>query len=363
MKKYTIIIIIGFLLCSCYIAPRSVLRPKDPKMPQLIAQLSSENICYSIKDSHIEEYPLFVVYNEQHFNEHLLPNTDIIYRYDTTRKVSGAVLQELVEKVTQEIKACKKKFTDFYLIQDKDFNHRKPAGLIVLRFKNYPFVLKLFIETPESFVNPWCKGNEPIWFFYMGGGVNRHITGLTRIKNMEHIRQKLKDHPKWASFVDTPRKWYWIPKKPEWVQLTGKNIAGKKEIRTCIPSTYAIIADAIKPTSETTIFDHHRRKIALELCNTLDLFIDPHIDNFLIEVDTHKLVIIDTEHFPTLVGLKEKRTYKTYLRWYLGLAKKAAHDIFFRLKNERREAQLKHSELSLFPMPNPSKKDAVSVPR
>ncbi len=351
MKTYALIIITSLLIHSLPTTCRSFLRPRDPQAPQLIAKWADGTEEYQITDSHIEEYPLFVVYNDAYFNAHLLPRTDIAYRYNNECSVSGAVLNDLIEHVLKEIKACKKKFTHFYLIQDKDFNHRKAAGLIVLQFKNYPFILKLFIETPESFVKPWCKGAEPVWFFYMGGGVNRHMTGLTRIKNLEFIRDKLKEHPKWTDFVDTPRKWYWAPHNQQWVKLIGKNLGGKKEITTCIPSMYAVVADAIMPAQEATIFDKHRRKIALELCNTLDLFIDPHIDNFMVEYGTNKLVIIDTEHFPTLVGLKEKQTFKTYLRWYLGLAKKATHDIFFRLKSERKQAQFKHSELRLFEMP------------
>ncbi len=177
MRTYTLIIVAALLFCPLLTLCRSFLRPKDPQAPQLIAKWADETREYQITDSHIEEYPLFVVYNEEHFNTHLLPHTDITYRYNTQYAVSGAALSDLIEHVLKEIKARKKKFTHFYLIQDKDFNHRKAAGLIVLQFKDYPFILKLFIETPESFLKPWSKESEPIWFFYTGGGVNRHMTG------------------------------------------------------------------------------------------------------------------------------------------------------------------------------------------
>lgn len=313
----------------------------------LIAKWANGDEEHALSDSHIEEYPLFVVYNEDHFKTHLLPTTDITYRYDQKKSVSGKILQDLIEQLVQEINAYKKKFTHFEMIQDKDFSHRKAAGLIVLRFKDYPFIVKLFIETPESFVNPWCKGALPVWFFYMGGGGNRHLTGLTRIKNMELIREKLSQNPKWADVVDTPRKWFWTPQEQKWVMLTGRNVGGKKEISTSIPGIFAIVADEII-AAESPICDKHKERIALELCNSLDMFIDPHIDNFLIEQKTNKLVIIDTEHFPTLVGLKEKCTFTSYVGWYLGLAKKATHDIYFRLKSERNRAQTKQSELNLF---------------
>lgn len=316
--------------------------------PKLIAKWAHSNTEYILHNSHIEEYPLFVVYNEEHFNKHILPTTDISYRYEPQKQVSGQFLNSLIEQLVEEIKACKRKFTHFVMIQDKDFNHKKPAGLIVLRFKDYPFILKLFIETPESFVNPWCKGTQPVWFFYMGGGVNRHITGLTRIKNLELIRSKIEVHPLWSTFIDVPRKWFWQPKEQEWVMLIGNNLGSKKELRTCIPSIYAIVADQIIAADETNDCWQRRHELALELCNGFDMFIDPHIDNFLVEEGTNKFVIIDTEHFPTLVGFKKKCSFNSYVQWYYELSKKATHDIYFRLKSERKAAQFQRSELNLF---------------
>lgn len=328
---------------------RSALRPIDTTVPRLTARWAcNHDKHYSITDSHLEEYPLFVVFNETYFNTHRLPLTDIAYRYNPQESVSGACLDLLIENLLDEIQNGKRKYTDFILLQDKDFNHKKAAGLAVFRFKDYPFILKLFIETPKSFVTPWMKGVLPIWFFYMAGGGNRHTTGLTRIQNMTVIRNKLKNIPKWADFVDTPQKWFWTPKNFKRIELIGNNINGKDSITACIPGTYAIIAEAIEQSEEKTIFDRHKRKIALELCNTLDLFIDPHIDNFMIEKGSNKLVIIDTEHFPTLVGLKEKASYKTYVRWYLGLMRKASYDIFFRNKKDRKDAQTIKSKLNLF---------------
>lgn len=340
--------LILFFLLAPLMNARSVLRPRDTSLPQLIAQWEDgSGKIYSIRDSHIERYPLFDVFEKSHFDEYIIPEDEIPYRYNKNKSVSGAHLQELAENLLIEIASGKRKYTDFILLQDKDFNHKKAAGLAVFRFKNYPFILKLFIETPESFVRPWMKGILPVWFFYMAGGGNRHVTGLTRIRNKILISKKLKQNPRWADIVDTPHKWFWLPKQPLWIKLTGHNIAGEDELTSLIPGTYGLIAEAIEPTEKRTAFDCHKRKIALELCNTLDLYIDPHIDNFMVEKNTHKLVIIDTEHFPTLVGLKEKASFKTYIRWYLALMGKASYDIFGRSKKARKEAQLKNSSLHL----------------
>ena len=78
----------------------------------------------------------------------------------------------------------------------------------------------------------------------------------------------------------------------------------------------------------------------MELCNYLDLWIDPHIDNFMPEKGTDKIVIVDTEHFPSFVGLKEPVTFSGYLSWYTYLATKCLKSMFFRTKKERRQAQL-----------------------
>lgn len=351
MKTYFFAFISFLHLCYCVrMSARSLLRPQAADIPQLITHWEHEpNKRYQIKDSHIETYPLFVVYKDDHFAGKMLPKQPINYRYHTELSVTGARLDELIHEVILEIQKGKKKYKDFIVLQDKDFSYTDAAGLIVLRFREYPFVLKLFMESPESFVNPWCKGIEQVWFFYMGGGVNRHITGLTRLKNLEYIKTKLDEHPKWHDFIATPRKWFWLPNKPQWIHLTGHNLGSEKETYTArIPGVYAIVADWIEKAEEITLFDKHKRKIALEICNTLDLYIDPHIDNFVVEKGTNKLVLIDTEHFPTLVGLKERQIYSSYSRWYLGLTRKATYDIFFRNKKARKRAQLTPSQLSIF---------------
>jgi hypothetical protein len=81
------------------------------------------------------------------------------------------------------------------------------------------------------------------------------------------------------------------------------------------------------------------RKWALELSYFLDLRIDPHINNFLIEKSTQKIVIVDTEHFPSMIGLRKPVTFKSYLTWYRQLMWKFAENKFGRSKRKRREMQ------------------------
>lgn len=81
------------------------------------------------------------------------------------------------------------------------------------------------------------------------------------------------------------------------------------------------------------------RKFALNFSYKLENRLDPHIDNFMIEKDTGKIVIIDTEHFPSMVGLKEVTHFKSYAQWYMKLAAKGVRDSFFRHKKLRRDHQ------------------------
>ena len=249
MKQNLIVTIWIFLLFICTSGTsiaRSKFRKVDSCLPSIKTRLVGTNTYYTLTNSHIEEYPTFKIFDKEFFNNNLLPQKPISYRNDSSKQVDGAVLNQLIEELLVEIAQKKKSFTNFILLQDKDFNEKKLWGLMVLKFKDYPFVLKLFIETPESFVRPFDKGFEPIFFFLMGGGVNRHLTGFTRIKNAHYLRTLFQNDPYWSTKVDIPRKWFWLPKKERWLEITGYNI-GSQPVQTIeIPGTYSIVAYEIE---------------------------------------------------------------------------------------------------------------------
>ena len=167
----------------------------------------------------------------------------------------------------------------------------------------------------------------------MGGGVNRHLSGFTRIKNAEDFKDLINKNPYWQSRIDLPRKWFWLPNNTRWITIAGANIGKYKQISIDIPGTYCIVADAIDIERIMTLTNEDDRVESMALCNTVKFMIDPHIDNFIIERTTKKVVIIDTEHFPTIVGLKKDiGEYTSQAAWYIDLSCKAAHDIFFRDK-------------------------------
>jgi hypothetical protein len=292
-------------------------------------------------------YPIFKVFDEDFFKKHLLPAGAISFRYEPDISVNGSHLDALLQELLVEIKQKKKQYKNFIILSDKNFNRKLKCGMLVLKFKDYPFVAKLCIETPETFVDPYCKGIDNIWFFPMGGGVNRHITGLTRIKNLEHVKQRLAQSSQWADKVDVPRKWHWLPKRVSWIKITGRHIGGLDEASTVIPGTYCVIADAIEAHKQLSLLKPSDTAVAMELCNYLQMFVDPHINNFIIEKNSQKIVIVDTEHFPTVVGIKDTIAFNNYPEWYMYLVGKCTKDWFFRTKSERLEAQLKPNNLAL----------------
>ncbi len=206
-----------------YAAPRSILRPQEV-LPEISTHWANDSTTYILRDSHLEEGPIFSVFNKDFFYKRMLPQGTITFRNEPTKKIQGTHLSALIDQLLVELKAKKKKLTDFTLLKAQDFNYREFCGLLVLKFKNYPFVLKLFIEHPKSFVQPYNKGLEPGVFFVMGGGIMRHLTGFTRIKNLEDINTLLQSDPYWSQIVDTPRKWHWLPKDVRGFNVEGRNI-------------------------------------------------------------------------------------------------------------------------------------------
>ena len=81
----------------------------------------------------------------------------------------------------------------------------------------------------------------------------------------------------------------------------------------------------------------------MQLCMDLHLFVDPHADNFVIKyrpaTDDYSISIVDTEHFPSMVGLKEEPFFNNHLEWYIYLAAKFFQDAFLQTKKARRKAQ------------------------
>lgn len=347
-----IVYLLTLLLFTPSANGRSPFRKKETDMPELIIGWQGSKRTHKRYNRAYTEYPIFTAFNKSFFFNHLIPATTIPTQADSNKVFDCHHINRLIHELLIEIKKHKKEYTHFTIIRNRNFNHRQKCGLLILKFKDYPLVLKLFIETPKTFIDPYCKGFENQFFFYMSGGINRHIAGLTRIKNLELIQQEINNNSYWKDRIITPRKWYWLPQKPRWIAITGHNIDGTKKISTLIPGTYAIIADELDVYEDLNLLTPQlKSELIMKLCIDLHLFVDPHADNFIVkyrkEKDDYTISIVDTEHFPTMVGLKEEPFFNNHMEWYIYLAAKFFQDAFLQTKDSRKKAQARFNPCAL----------------
>ncbi len=302
-------------------------------------------------------YPLFAFHTKD-LHKDLIPSGPIPYRRDPSQSITGKKLSDLVEHIVFELMSKGQKVKtarstrDGIIIRDKNFDYKTLHGLIIFKCKQYPFVIKLFMEKPDSFFDFKSTGVEPTFFFYMGGGANRHLTGMTRIKNRNIVQEAIKQIPRWKNHIEIIRKWFWLPKQAQDLHLVGKNIGGHKEIRTCIPSIYAVIEDLIDLKHETiTLVKKKKQRMILELCNDLHIYIDPHPNNYAFIKDPNKkqfkIALLDTEHFPTMAGMQKRVRFKCHKNWYTFLAQNYLKNLYFQTKQDLISLQNSTSKVSL----------------
>ena len=325
---------------------RSIHRPKESWIPRIELDWAGESTKKNILHaSHIEALQILKKFDKDFLLSRLLPKEEIEHRNHKEITTQGAQLDALINGLLVEIENKAKEYTDFIILKSKDFNRNLRCGLIVLKFKEHPFVLKLFIERPESFIKPYAKGMQPYFFFFMGGGINRHLMGFTRIKNLETIREQISQDAYWSNKIDTPRKWFWLPKEPKYLELRAYNVNTIAEQIIHIPAIYALVADLIESNKELSLRSKTSRELGIKLSRVVGNRIDPHMGNFMIEKSSsdsepEKIVLIDTEHFPSLVGLKKPLEFDGYLSWYLQLMGKFTQEKFLRTKYYRKQFQI-----------------------
>jgi hypothetical protein len=342
MKKVAILIFALLASFAFIEAARHRCRKKDPDIPTIT--MSDKKSKKVVSNWALHKYPLCTAYNAEHFNSHKLPTDTITAVNDPQTLFDCKRINKLINQLLREVRRGKKRYAHFTLLQDKNFSYKKKCGLLIVKFNNFPFVLKLFIETPQTLVDPYCKGFETQFLFYLAGGADRHVGGLYRIKNLELVKELIDNHPRWKDKVITPRKWHWIPKNPRWITIKGENFGNEKTITTTIPGVYAIIADAIDTEEDAPLLSiREKSELIMQLCMDLHLLVDPHADNFVIKqipnTNDYTISIIDTEHFPSMIGLKEEPFFNNHLEWYLYIGAKYFQDTFLRTKQDRRESQ------------------------
>lgn len=322
---------------------RSIHRTARQQLPEISTRWENDAKEYCLKHIQLEESALFHQFNEAYFDENIFPDGPVTCHNHPEKKVKGSVLKKYIEEFVQELQSInykKKDYTHFTVLKQRDYNPVTHAGLVIVKFKKYPFIVKVFMETPESFVQPFTKGFEPICFFMMGGGINRYLAGFSRVKNVKTIQAHIAADPYWHDKINTPRKWYWRPKNTRWIELRGKRINNSTtDLSTKLPAVYAVVCDAIDPDHTFRLTNADNRKLAIQLSHFFGARVDPHINNFMIEKYTGKIVLIDTEHFPTMVGLREPLDYDNYLEWYAKLIGKCLDDSLCRSKVDRVKMQ------------------------
>ena len=204
-KAYCSIFIV---LTGCgrhYTTHRSPLRKPDYQIPTIVVSDNVTPYSYARTSSHYKKHPIFTVFDYQSFVDNQVPlngitdaHGNIMARKDTINAILDDILSALKNN-SAPLPHCT-------IIRDANFNYTTLCGLIMVKLNDYPLIIKLFRETPESFVSPFSKGFEPTTFFFMSGGSNRHIAGLTRIPNRFHLLSLIETDTRWKDMVKIPRK-------------------------------------------------------------------------------------------------------------------------------------------------------------
>jgi hypothetical protein len=310
-------IIFFFVICTA-----SIYGKRNANMPRIQVGWQGQRCAYTLKDNHLRAWPLFKLFDRAALQQYLLPQ-HLSYRYHDERCVEASVLVDLLQMLICQVQQGKQELDNFTILCDKSFNKKIKTGTLVVRFNDYPFVVKLFIENPYSFIHPLFKGIDEYILFLIGGGVTRHMMGFTRLSNMHHIHERLSNDSYWKEKADVPRKWLWIPENVQQLEIVGINCGQVESQHMLVPSIYCIIADAIDSQKSLSCFNvlEQERKLIMDLFNYLDMRIDPNFDNFMVEKETNKIIIIDTEHWPTLIGLTYKPCINNYFAYGFFLVK------------------------------------------
>src|SRR3990167_3624117 len=285
---------ISFLvLIHIGILPRNYYRRLEKNIPTIKVFYADEK--YPQKEIfssfHIREFPIFQAFNKDEFFSRYLPKQIPL---GNGLIVKSQAIESQINGLLEEIFRNKKKFKDFKIIK-KDFNYFKTEGFLVLKFNDFPLILKLSIETPFGLTHPFNKAFEERGIYTLGGA-NRYFLGFTRISNADKCSQLLD-----STTITIPRKWTWTPKNGRWLKIEGCDLGGKPYQEISTPAIYALVCEEVCSTTKPKTKD---KRDYLKLCTELEYKIDPHSNNFT--MCGKKKNLIDTEHFPTLIGSTKK---------------------------------------------------------
>lgn len=302
-------------------AARSFHRPPDERMPELSLRWSgTQDPIFKIASWTIRPHALFHAFDPMHVEKNYVPD-HISSRNNPKKRISSQPIKDIITTITKQLLAGNRDhevFQKIKILKDSDFSKETQSGLIVFKLNDHPFVVKLFLESPQSLIKPHKKGVIQYGIFIMSGGGGRHISGLARIKNRNAIAEMLHENPFWRSRITLPRKWFYIPPQSRMIEICGKNIGPHSNSCTRIPSIYAIICDEIQG-EPLSLANANNRRLILALVKDSKSRLDPFVKNYMREKNG-AICIIDTEHFPSSMGIKRGQDLASYTGWYTSLA-------------------------------------------
>ena len=330
---------------GAYITVNCSNRDEALKWNSIKALQASEKRCSAqaaagkLESKFLKLEPLKNKFNPTSFYNNILPRNQAILYRNEKGTVQGEALQQLAEELIAELQQGKKHFKHFNVLTKNYFSFKNQSGLIILKYKDYPFVLKVFVEHANTLVEPFSKSFEAGCMFMMGGNM-RHLTGFTRIDNLHDAKAAIIKDPEYRQYIDFPRKWFLLPTQENWLEIDWHNKQKNSVTHIRFPSVYCIVADYI----EMDKHKHHKykswlNKKTMEIVNYLHYIIDPHEGNFLFEKGSNKIVIIDTEHFPTMVGLKKEMHATNYFSWFLEMGTNFFKTYFLQSKKDQINSQ------------------------
>ncbi len=328
------------MLTPLIIHVRSRWQVQEPSPTLTICWQDKPEKIYRLQHNRLEKWAIFDRIQNANVKNYQLP-TDFISLDPHAEKIATQTIHALCEDFLLELmrnKHHKKPFSTVDILKDTDFNYQHTYGTIIVKFKTLPLVLKLFCETPNSFVRPFSKGTVPSFLFSMGGGINRFLAGFTRIPNLEAIRLFLEQNQTWKKRISLPRKWYWIPKHTQYLSITGNHFSQNPDqsYHLTLPATYGIIADFIPVARPFSIKNAADRNLAIELQHLFENRIDPYLCNFFY-TKSGTIALIDTEHFASILGLDNNDQFSNYTNLVLGIAKRCIRRNFLTTKSERKK--------------------------
>lgn len=351
MIKYWVICCVAtILLITPYqIESRSLKRPLDQSIPSITVMPSDPTIAHSwyscktrkkyrktdthkLRSPYLRVNPIIKGFDDVFFEKYYLPQNESIEFRNKQGSVNNKILEQLAETIVAEIKAGQRKFTHFKILKDSDFNYKKLSGLLVVKYNDYPFVLKLSIEHPHTMIQPYTKSFAAKFIFIFGGNI-RHLSNFTRITNLEDIKKRLCYNPYYIENIDFPRKWYWKPKQNYNLEITWHKTPYLDEQTFKIPSLYATISDYID--IDTTYPQQELNRIAMKIATDVEFRIDPHAGNLVVEKGSTKYTMLDTENFRIMTGMNHTMSARKYISWFFELSMSCLKVYSGRTRQER----------------------------